>query len=162
MGCSSGPRAPHPPTTRIAFARLTCEPAPLVLNARPIPGLPYTTLPLHQLRTLLKGERYDADTTDEFWRQLAHHARECGPPWVVGTIGVTLPALWSLKPPLVYVPFVMTFATVLTGVVTLWVGLIVLHSRRLMPPAGTVRRAAVMRALRRDVVAPVIRPARGG
>ncbi|MFF5216747.1 hypothetical protein [Micromonospora sp. NPDC000442] len=82
------------------------------------------------------------------------------PVMVVVAIGVT--AVWSLKPPLVYVPFVMTFATVFTGVVALWVGLIVLHSRRLMPPAGTVRHAAVMRALRRDVVAPVTRPARGG
>lgn len=79
-----------------AFELLTCEPAPLVFDARPVPGLPDKTLPLDQLRKLLVYERYDTDTTDELWRQLAHHAREWGPAWVVGTIGVALPALTHL------------------------------------------------------------------
>ncbi|PZV88437.1 hypothetical protein SAMN05443287_12310 [Micromonospora phaseoli] len=52
---------------------------------------------------------------------------------VMLVVAIALTAVWSLKPPLVYVPLVMTFATVFTGVITLWVGLIVLHSRRLMP-----------------------------
>ena len=79
-----------------AFALLTCEPAPLVFDARPVPGLPNTTMPLDRLRTLLVYERYDSDTTDILWRQLAGHAREWGPAWVVGAIGVALPALTHL------------------------------------------------------------------
>jgi hypothetical protein len=79
-----------------AFALLTCEPAPLVFDARPVPGMPNATLPLDRLRTLLMYERYDSDTTDILWRQLARHAREWGPAWVVGAIGVALPALTHL------------------------------------------------------------------
>jgi hypothetical protein len=76
-----------------AFALLTCEPAPLVFDARPVPGLPDATLPLNDLRGMLVYERYDSETTDALWRQLARHAREWGPAWVVGAIGVALPAL---------------------------------------------------------------------
>ncbi|WP_285796151.1 hypothetical protein [Micromonospora sp. NBRC 107095] len=83
-------------TAETAFAFLTYEPAPLAFDARPVPGLPDTTIPLDELRTLLKCERYDSDTTDELWRQLAHHAREWGPAWVVGAIGIALPALTHL------------------------------------------------------------------
>ncbi|MEU1687890.1 hypothetical protein [Micromonospora sp. NPDC005707] len=79
-----------------AFELLTCEPAPLVFDASPVPGLPDRTMPLDELRELLVDERYDSDTTDELWRQLAHHAREWGPAWVVGAIGVALPGLTHL------------------------------------------------------------------
>ncbi|WBB69128.1 hypothetical protein [Micromonospora sp. WMMD812] len=83
-------------TAEKAFALLTCEPAPLTFDARAVPGLPDTTMPLDELRKLLLCERYDSSTTDELWRQLAHHARECGPAWVVGAIGVAVPALTHL------------------------------------------------------------------
>ncbi|WP_341716579.1 hypothetical protein QQG74_21610 [Micromonospora sp. FIMYZ51] len=83
-------------TAEKAFELLTCEPAPLVFDARPVPGLPDTTMPLDKLRQLLMFERYDSTTTDELWRQLAHHAREWGPAWVVGAIGVAVPALTHL------------------------------------------------------------------
>ncbi|MEV4722543.1 hypothetical protein [Micromonospora humida] len=83
-------------TAESAFALLTCEPAPLVFDARPVPGLPDATIPLDELRVLLRCERFDSDTTDVLWRQLAHHAREWGPAWVVGAIGVALPALTHL------------------------------------------------------------------
>jgi hypothetical protein len=83
-------------TAEKAFELLTCEPAPLVFDARPVPGLPDTTLPLNELRMLLVYERFDSDTTDILWRQLAGHAREWGPAWVVGAIGVALPALTHL------------------------------------------------------------------
>lgn len=83
-------------TAESAFALLTCEPAPLVFDARPVPGLPDVLLPLTELRVLLRCERFDSDTTDGLWRQLAQHARECGPAWVVGAIGVALPALTHL------------------------------------------------------------------
>ncbi|MFF0123778.1 hypothetical protein ACFYP7_31355 [Micromonospora arida] len=80
-------------TAEKAFELLTCEPAPLVFDARPVPGLPDTTMPLDELRKLLMFGRYDSDTTDVLWRQLAHHTRNWGPAWVVGAIGVALPAL---------------------------------------------------------------------
>jgi hypothetical protein len=88
----------HLPSTALtaaekAFELLTCEPAPLVFDARPVPGLPDATLPLNELRGLLVFERYDSDSTDILWRQLAQHAREWGPAWVVGAIGLALPAL---------------------------------------------------------------------
>jgi hypothetical protein len=79
-----------------AFELLTCEPAPLSFDARPVPGLPDKTMPLDQLRKLVLFERYDSDTTDALWRQLALHARQWGPAWVVGAIGVALPALTHL------------------------------------------------------------------
>ncbi|MBB2940524.1 hypothetical protein FB565_000228 [Actinoplanes lutulentus] len=83
-------------TAEKAFAMLTCEPAPLVFDARRIPGLPNSTLPLDELRTLLIYERHDSSTTDKLWQQLARHAREWGPAWVVGAIGLALPALTHL------------------------------------------------------------------
>ncbi|NHO84950.1 hypothetical protein [Micromonospora sp. CMU55-4] len=83
-------------TAEKAFELLTCEPAPLMFDARPVPGLPDRPLPLDELRTLLLGEHHSSDTTDALWRQLAHHAREWGPAWVVGAIGVALPALTQL------------------------------------------------------------------
>ncbi|GAA0477560.1 hypothetical protein Aca07nite_72160 [Actinoplanes capillaceus] len=79
-----------------AFDLLTCEPAPLVFDARPVPGLPDATMPLPDLRTLLLYERHDNDTVDALWRQLVQHARDWGPAWVVGAIGVALPALTHL------------------------------------------------------------------
>lgn len=83
-------------TVEKAFELLTCEPAPLVFDARPIPGLPDTRMPLDELRKLLLYGRYDSDVTDEVWRQLALHARRRGAAWVVGAIGVALPALTRL------------------------------------------------------------------
>lgn len=76
-------------TAEKAFELRTSEPAPLAFDARPVPGLPDTTMPLDELRKLLVYERYDSDITDALWRQLAHHARERGPAWVVGAIGVS-------------------------------------------------------------------------
>jgi hypothetical protein len=76
-----------------AFGFLTCPPAPLALDARPVPGLPDRTLPLDELRQLLMARPHDSDTTDVLWRQLAGHAREWGPAWVVAAVGVALPGL---------------------------------------------------------------------
>ncbi|MEV4493296.1 hypothetical protein AB0K04_24670 [Micromonospora coxensis] len=72
-------------------------------------------------------------------------------------VGVAVVALWSLKPPLVFIPFVIATGTVFAGVIAGWAGLLTLHTRRLMPRGGTRRHAALMKALRRDVVAPVRR-----
>jgi hypothetical protein len=74
------------------FALLVCQPAPLSFDARPIPGLPDRMLPLDELRDLLLAG-VAVDTSDAVWRQLAHHARQWGPAWVVGAVGVAIPGL---------------------------------------------------------------------
>lgn len=79
-----------------AFRWLTIEPAPLALDARPIPGLPDRAMPLDELRTLLLTQPHTSHTTDVLWRQLAHHAREWGPEWVVGAVGIALPGLTKM------------------------------------------------------------------
>ncbi|SCG38031.1 hypothetical protein [Micromonospora coxensis] len=73
-----------------------------------------------------------------------------GPLMMGLTIGAI--ALWSLKPPLVWVPIAITFGTVFAGVAAGWVGLATLYVRRLMPRGGTNRHAALMKTLRRDVM----------
>ncbi|MGS2620122.1 hypothetical protein ACVCAH_37515 [Micromonospora sp. LZ34] len=78
-----------------------------------------------------------------------------GPLMMGLTIGTI--ALWPLKPPLVWVPIAITFGTVFVGVAAGWVGLLTLHSRRLMPRGGTNRHAALMRTLRRDVMPRAMR-----
>jgi hypothetical protein len=79
-----------------AFGLLVCQPAPLAFDGRPIAGLPDRHLPLDELRELLLASKVDPDTSDAVWRQLAHQAREWGPAWVVGAVGVALPGLTRL------------------------------------------------------------------
>jgi hypothetical protein len=74
------------------FALLVCQPAPLSFDARPVPGLPDRMLPLDELRDLLLAG-VSVETSDAVWRQLAHHARQWGPAWVVGAVGVAIPGL---------------------------------------------------------------------
>jgi hypothetical protein len=74
------------------FALLVCQPAPLSFDARPTPGLPDRMLPLDELRDLLLAG-VPVETSDAVWRQLAHHARQWGPAWVVGAVGVAIPGL---------------------------------------------------------------------
>jgi hypothetical protein len=83
-------------SAQTAFGLLTCEPAPLAFDARPVPGLPNRSMPLDQLRQLLIGVPHYVETTDAVWRQLAHHAREWGSAWVVGAVGVALPGLTGM------------------------------------------------------------------
>jgi hypothetical protein len=79
-----------------AFGLLVCQPAPLAFDGRPVAGLPDRQLSLDELRDLLLAPTVDAETSDTVWRQLAHQARESGPAWVVGAVGVALPGLTRL------------------------------------------------------------------
>jgi hypothetical protein len=74
------------------FALLVCQPAPLSFDARSLPGLPDRMLPLDELRDLLLAG-VAVETSNAVWRQLAHHARQWGPAWVVGAVGVAIPGL---------------------------------------------------------------------
>ncbi|BEL05715.1 hypothetical protein Q0Z83_039060 [Actinoplanes sichuanensis] len=75
-----------------AFRLLVGEPGPLVFDGRPVPGLPDRLLPLDELGTLLVAGT-PAEVSDAVWRHLAGRARNDGPGWVVGAVGVALPGL---------------------------------------------------------------------
>jgi hypothetical protein len=83
-------------TADTAFRLLTCQPAPLAFDGRPVAGLPDRHLPLDELRDLLLSPAVTADTTDAVWRQLALQARSWGPAWVVGAVGIAVPGLTRL------------------------------------------------------------------
>jgi hypothetical protein len=78
------------------FARLTQAPAPLVFDARLVPGLPERTMPLDELRTLLVKQHFYGEVTDALWRQLAQHSREWGQPWMAAAAGIALPGLTGM------------------------------------------------------------------
>ncbi|WP_229070802.1 hypothetical protein [Actinoplanes sp. DH11] len=75
-----------------AFGLLVCEPAPLAFDARPVAGLPDRMMVLDELRDRLRAGA-GTDCVDAVWRRLARHARDDGPAWVVGAVGVAAPGL---------------------------------------------------------------------
>jgi hypothetical protein len=79
-----------------AFRLLVCEPAPLAFDGRSIDGLPNRHIPLDELRTLLRKREMSPETSDAIWHQLARQARDWGPAWTVGAVGVALPGLTHL------------------------------------------------------------------
>lgn len=66
-------------------------------------------------------------------------------------------ALWRLQPPVVFIPISAAFGTVLAGVILAWAGMLGMYAGHLMPRGGTNRHSALMRALWKDVIAPVRR-----
>jgi hypothetical protein len=79
-----------------AFTVLVAEPAPLVFDARGLPGLAgpqQRLLGLDELRRLLLDKAITGDAVDAVWRRLVEQARTWGPQWVVGAVGVAAPAL---------------------------------------------------------------------
>lgn len=79
-----------------AFAVLVAQPAPLVFDARDLPALPESQrrlLGLDELRRLLLAKTLTGTAVDAVWRRLGEHARDWGPQWVVGAVGVAAPAL---------------------------------------------------------------------
>ncbi|MGV9976552.1 RNA polymerase sigma factor [Micromonospora wenchangensis] len=79
-----------------AFAALTCEPAPLVLDCAafgPDTDLPPQVMPLPALRDWLLRHPHAYTVRDEVWRELIRRARLDGPHWVIAAVGMALPAL---------------------------------------------------------------------
>ncbi|MFC8845806.1 MULTISPECIES: hypothetical protein [unclassified Micromonospora] len=80
-----------------AFAALTCEPdPPLVLDCVAFDtdtGLPRRVMPLPALRDWLLRHPRAYTARDEVWREVIRRARLDGPHWVVGAVGMALPAL---------------------------------------------------------------------
>jgi hypothetical protein len=89
-------RRSHPSplsTADAAFRLLTRGPKPLTLNGRRISGLPARPIPLDELKRLLLRPTADAATRDAAWAVLVARARSQGPAWMIGTVGVAMPAL---------------------------------------------------------------------
>lgn len=80
-----------------AFAALTCEPdPPLVLDCAAFAadtGLPRRVMPLSEVRDWLLRRPRAYTARDEVWREVVRRARLDGPHWVVGAVGMALPAL---------------------------------------------------------------------
>jgi hypothetical protein len=77
-----------------AFRLLTQGPDPLSLDGAAISGsLPQRLIPLDELKRILLRASTDGGTRDAAWSALVTRARSDGPGWVVGTVGVAMPAL---------------------------------------------------------------------
>jgi len=77
-----------------AFRLLTRGPEPLSLDGKQIGGvLPPRLIPLDELKKLLLSPATDAATKDAAWSALVTRARRQEPAWVIGAVGVAMPAL---------------------------------------------------------------------
>ncbi|WP_395108346.1 hypothetical protein [Actinomadura sp. SCN-SB] len=77
-----------------AFRLLTTGPGPLCLDGTEIGhGLPRRSIPLNELRAILLHPATGRAARDAAWRHLLSRARSGEPAWVIGAVGVALPAL---------------------------------------------------------------------
>ncbi len=81
-------------SVNFAFRALTEGPAPLALDGRSISTeLPQRRIPLDELKRVLLLPSTGLATRDAAWAELVRRARNSGPSWVVGAVGVALPGL---------------------------------------------------------------------
>ncbi|BCY08864.1 hypothetical protein [Actinoplanes sp. L3-i22] len=87
----SGERWPSSPldAAQKAFSLLVIPPTVLLYDTGGIDGV----VPLDRLRGLLLSARAEAAMRDVVWRDLVLRAREDGPGWVIGAVGVAMPGL---------------------------------------------------------------------
>lgn len=92
---TAGPQFPSPlRSAEAAFRILTRGEAPLAIDGEQIEGvLPPRLIPLDELKTILLSPRTDAATKDATWSELVTRARGPEPAWVIGAVGVAMPAL---------------------------------------------------------------------
>lgn len=81
---------------RESFALLVAGPEPLSLDGREFAGLPRRRVSLDEARDLLLGGGCPQSTSDAVWAHLVARSRSDGPTWVVGAVGMALPALISV------------------------------------------------------------------
>jgi DNA-directed RNA polymerase specialized sigma24 family protein len=109
-GSGDWPRS-HLEAADVAFARLTCEPDPLSLDCDALAadalaadalgdgaagerlGLPRGRVPLAALRDWLLAHPGHYAAKDAVWRELIGRARDAGGVWVIGAVGMAMPAL---------------------------------------------------------------------
>ncbi|MGP3916342.1 hypothetical protein [Nonomuraea sp. 10N515B] len=76
------------------FRLVASDPAGLTVDGRALCGeLPRRPILLTELRDLLTSRAITNSTRDTVWRRLVLHARNDGPQWFVGAVGVAVPAL---------------------------------------------------------------------
>ena len=84
-------------TAAQAFRMLTTGPAPLALDGAGIGhGLPRRVMALDELRAILLHRSTGRAARDAAWRRIVQEARTGGSAWVVGAVGVALPALQAM------------------------------------------------------------------
>ncbi|WP_055483818.1 hypothetical protein [Sphaerimonospora mesophila] len=81
-----------------AFQMLACPPSGLTIDGRKLgQELPRRRLSLIEVRDLLITVTYSNTTRDAVWRTLLSRARQDGPQWLVGAVGVAVPALRGIS-----------------------------------------------------------------
>lgn len=84
-------------TAAHAFGMLTTGPAPLSLDGAAVGhGLPRRAIPLDELRAILLHPATSRTTRDAAWRHTVEGAHAGTPAWVIGAVGLALPALWRM------------------------------------------------------------------
>jgi hypothetical protein len=77
-----------------AFDLLVAPPATLAIDGATLGhGLPARPVPLDELRRLLLARTCPPATRDAAWALLITNARTIGPAWVIGAVGMAMPAL---------------------------------------------------------------------
>lgn len=109
-------------TAAKAFELLVQGPAPLSLDGRAVGGgLPRRALRLDELRALLLRPTTGRTTRDAAWRHLLNEVRGGSAAWMIGAVGVALPALRAIAADLADGPgadVADVHAAVLTGFMT--------------------------------------------
>lgn len=81
-----------------AFQMLACPPSGLTIDGRKLgQELPRRRLSLIEVKDLLTTVTYSSTTRDAVWRMLLSRARQDGPQWLVGAVGVAIPALRGIS-----------------------------------------------------------------
>lgn len=81
-------------TAAASFRLLVTGPQPLAVDGERIGyGLPARSIPLDELKRLLLARATSYRARDAAWRVLVMKARQDGPAWVLGAVGVAIPGL---------------------------------------------------------------------
>jgi hypothetical protein len=76
---------------------LVTGPAPLSLDGAAVGyGLPRRLIPLDELRAIMLHPATGRAARDAVWRHVVGEARSGAPAWVIGAVGLALPALWQM------------------------------------------------------------------
>ncbi|WP_395107266.1 hypothetical protein [Actinomadura sp. SCN-SB] len=76
---------------------LTTGPAPLAVDGAAVGhGLPRRQIPLNELRSILLRPATGRRACDAAWRHVTEEAQSGAPAWVIGAVGLALPALWRI------------------------------------------------------------------
>lgn len=84
-------------TAAQAFRMLTTGPAPLSLDGATVGhGLPARLIPLDEVRAIVLHPATGRAARDAVWRHVIGEAHAGTPAWVIGAVGLALPALWQM------------------------------------------------------------------